>query len=52
MDDWGVFLSSELDPSFILWFSWAKDVYDEDKEAGMDMMVGYVAKVMAEARRD
>lgn len=41
----------DLDPSFVLWMAWAKDVYDENKEAGMDMLIGYVAKVIAEARR-
>lgn len=39
------------DPAFRLWMAWAWDVYDEDKDAGMEMLVGYVAKVLVEAGR-
>lgn len=39
----------DLDPGFVTWFALAYDVCQDDREAGLAMLTGYVDKVLTKA---
>lgn len=40
----------DLGPGLVTWFALAADVYADDRDAGIDMLVNYLAGVMVKAR--
>jgi hypothetical protein len=43
--------AEHLDPAMRLYLAWAQDLYDEDKDEGMRMVMLYLAPIFAAARR-
>lgn len=43
---------TEFDPGFQIWWALMLDVWEQNWEEGMDILIGHVAKVLAQSERD